>query len=600
MPAPSLREQSIEAPNLHQSLQVTFDDDGTTSVRQYNQPWAWYIQLEQYGHSTATTLVDAPSLTRQNNSVIYQWDSLLQEQIVLQGTQVSQTFRLQTSPAGLGLLHLNLLVDSSFRPSFSQGKIFFTDNQNKQVLSYSSILLKDAANATFVPTIGLYNKRISIMFNDAGAQYPLQIEMQLALIDQSSATANSGDWFGVSLAADDDTLVVGATGEDSNGLLHYNGRMSDSGAAYTYRRGDQGWQLDGVLKLDYPGLGDAFGSAIAISGDTIVVGAPFRDSVSSQGALSDMGAAYVFEHSGGGWSQTAELVSADARNNDLFGSAVAIDGDTIAIGAYQRELGTGAVYLYQRSGGSWQLQNLLAAPESEAGAQFGWAIALDDAWLAVSANRKDVNANNGVLEDAGALYLYQRSGASWNFQSQVQASDPEAHAQFGQAVALDGAQLVASAPFKDRSDSAANRGAAYVFGRTDGNWSQEAILTGSDSQSDDRFGWSIALYANSVLLSSPYTLRYDQVSNALTQQGAGYLFARNGDAWQELTQVRGPVTNQASMFAWSSAFFDDSLFVGAYSESNTNPQAGSVYLYQSEASFDPSQNQRIYLPIVQR
>jgi hypothetical protein len=600
VPAPTLREQSIEAPNLHQSLQVSFGEDGTTSVRQYNQPWGLYMKMGNYGRTNLGTLFGTPSVTRQNNSASYQWNARFQEQLTLQGSDLLQTFVLQQSHDGLGLLYLNLHVNSSFTASFSNGKVYFTDTQNQQVLSYSPIVVRDAANKTFVPTINIYYKRVVIMLNDTGAQYPLRIEMQLSHLDQSSATANSGDWFGVSLAGDSDTLVVGATGEDSNGLLHYNGKMSESGAAYTYRRGTQGWQLDGVLKLDYPGLGDAFGSAVAISGDTIVVGAPFRDGVSDQGALSDMGAAYVFERSGGRWRQVAELVPADARNNDLFGSAVAIDGDTIAIGAYQRELATGAVYLYQRSGGSWQLQHLLAAPEAEAGAQFGWAIALDGDWLAISANRKDVNADNGVLQDAGALYLYQRSGSNWSLQSRIQASDPEENAQFGQAVALDGAQLVASAPFKDRSDSAANLGAAYVFGRTAVDWSQEAILTGSDSQNDDRFGWSIALQANSVLLSSPYTLRYDQGSNALTQQGAGYLFAHNGDAWQELTQVRGPVTNQASMFAWSSAFFDDTLFVGAYSDSKTNPQSGSVYFYQSEPEFDPSQNQRVYLPIVQR
>lgn len=582
---PDLQESVIDAPNLQSGLEADFADDGTTTVRAFNRPWAWYAKMDNYGRTNLGTLLKTPTPIRQLNAVTYQWNDLLQEQVQLDGSNLKQTFVLQQSPDGVGLLHLNLFVDSSFTPSFSQGTIYFNDTQNKQVLSYAPIVIRDAANKTYVASLAIYYKRITILLNDASAQYPLQIEMQLSHLDQSSANANSGDWFGVSLAADGDTLVVGASGEDSNGLLHYNGKMSDSGAAYTYRRGSQGWQLDGALKLDTPGLGDAFGSAVAISGDTIVVGAPFREGVSAQGALSDMGAAYVFGRSDGSWSRVAELVPADARNNDLFGSAVAIDGDTIAIGAYQRELGTGAVHLFRKSGESWSLESVLNAPQPEAGAQFGWAIALQGNRLAVSANRMDVDANSALLEDAGMVYLFERSGSNWSFRSQLQPSDPETNAQFGHAVALDGDSLFVSAPFKDRSsDGAADLGAVYVFGRTAGSWNQQAILTASDSQANDRFGWSIALQDNSVLLSSPYALRYDSQSNALTRQGAAHLFAREGESWQELIQLGGPVANQGSMFGWSSTFFDDSLFVGAYSESNSNPQSGSVYLYSGEAS----------------
>lgn len=591
---PDLQEHILEAPNLHTSLRVAFDTDGTTTVRQYNRPWGLYMQLENYGRTSQLTSVTAPTISHQNQTVNYQWNSVLTEQLQLDGTTLNQNVVLASSPAGVGLLSFNLFVDSSFTPSIDQGNVLFRDTQNTAVLRYRSITIRDAANATFVPTLALASKQITIMLNDASALYPLRLEMELSLLDQSNATANSQDWFGQTLAADADTLVVGAPGEDSNGLLSFNGTMSESGAAYTYRRGANGWELSDILKQAYPGLGDAFGSAVAISGDTIVVGAPFRDGASPQGALSDMGAAYVFERSGESWNQVAELVLSDARSDDLFGSAVAIDGDTIAVGAYQRyyidpsgggAANAGAVYIYQRNGASWQLQSVLTAPEPEMLDQFGWAMALDGNRVAVSANRRDVIVNSSRVTDAGAVFLFQRSGTSWSLESQLQASDPEENAHFGRSLAMDGEQLLVGAPFKDRINSpAANRvnvGAAYLFERSGASWSQQAILSTAESKRDDRIGWSVALRSGTALLASPYAMRNHPTTNALISQGSAYLFAKQGAEWQEQDALHGPA--EYSLYGIAGALLSDTIFVGASRASNSNFQAGRVYAYQANA-----------------
>jgi hypothetical protein len=586
-----LQEGSIDAPNLHSSLRVAFDNDALTTVRQYNRPWGLYMQLENYGHSDSTSPVDTPTISQQNARVSFQWDSILEEQLELDGTKLKQTFVLQSAPTGIGLLHFNLFVDSSFTPSIDQGNVLFRDIQNTAVLRYRSVAIRDAANATFVPTLGLASKRISIMLNDASALYPLRIEMELSLLDQTTATANSQDWFGRALAADADTLVVGAPGEDSNGLLSFNGKMSESGAAYTYERGASGWELSGILKQAYPGMGDAFGSAVAISGDTIVVGAPYRDGVSPQGALSDMGAAYVFERSGASWNHVAELVLSDARSDDLFGSAVAIDGDTIAVAAYQRYFidpsgggaaNAGAVYIYQRNGASWQLQSVLTAPQPELLDQFGWAIALEGDRVAISANRKDVTVNASRVQDAGAVYLFQRSGTTWSLESQLQASDPEADAHFGRSLALDGGRLLVGAPFKDRANpTVINVGAAYLFERTAGVWSQQAILRAAESKINDRIGWSVALRGSTAMLSSHYATRNHPTTNALISQGSAYLFVKQAATWQEQDALHGPA--DSSSYAIAGALLGDTIFLGASNASNINFQAGRVYFYQGEA-----------------
>ena len=272
---------------------------------------------------------------------------------------------------------------------------------------------------------------------------------QAAGVDSQQAyvkASNSGDHdnFGSSVAISGDTMVVGSPAEDS-AATGVNGDQSDtsaalSGAAYVFTRSGGTWSQQAYLKASNTGAGDQFGYAVAISGDTIVVTANVEDSNAtgvdgdqSDNSASGSGAAYVFTRSGSTWSQQAYLKASntDASNccvSDAFGSAVAIAGDTIVVGAV-----------------------------------------LEDS----NATGVDGDQANNSASDSGASYVYTRSGSSWSQQNYLKASNTDAADRFGYSLAISGATVVVNGHFEassatgingDQSDNSATlSGAVYVF-----------------------------------------------------------------------------------------------------------------------------------------
>jgi hypothetical protein len=155
------------------------------------------------------------------------------------------------------------------------------------------------------------------------------------------------------------------------------------------------------------GAGDAFGSAVAASPDLLVVGAPGDDREGSEA-----GAVHLFRADGGGWSEDGVLVGTGARTGDRFGSAVALSGDLLAVGAPGRDedgSSSGAVYLYRRDGETWREETVLLAPDGSTGARFGTSVGFVDAErIAIGASGHD-----GDQTGAGAAYLFQRDGDAW-------------------------------------------------------------------------------------------------------------------------------------------------------------------------------------------
>src|SRR5690606_6669767 len=181
-----------------------------------------------------------------------------------------------------------------------------------------------------------------------------------------------------------------------------------------------------------------------------------------------------------------KLVAGDAQADDWFGWSVALDGDTALVGAPREDDGgsnAGAAYVFVRGGGVWSQQAKLVAGDAQLGDQLGWSVAFDGDTALVGANGED-----GAGTDAGAAYVFVRSGASWEQQAKLMAVDAETNDQFGLSVALDGDTALVGA-----YGESAFAGAAYVFVRSGGGWSEQCKLVAGDAQSGDQFGWSVAL-----------------------------------------------------------------------------------------------------------
>ncbi|MEW8624852.1 MAG: hypothetical protein AB2551_03800 [Candidatus Thiodiazotropha sp.] len=402
----------------------------------------------------------------------------------------------------------------------------------------------------------------------------------LAEIDRSSLS------FGhrVSLSNDGRTLAVSAQ-RDASAATGINGDESDnsapnSGAVYLFTRIDDGWLQQAYIKASNTESGDVFGTGISLSGDgdTLAVAALGEQSNATgingdqtDNSTHSAGAVYLYVRSGGAWRQEAYIKASNTDVADHFGSSVKLseDGTTLAVGAESAShsgIGSGAVYIFVKNGESWSQQAHINASNADPGDLFGCDVSLsaDGNTLAVGARGEDsiyplINAGeaSNALYQAGAVYLFERSGTTWSQSVYIKSSNVDYADRFGWAVALsaDGNILVASAPDEDsiatginsdQSDnSALDSGALYLFKRNDSTWFQHAYIKASNTgepyiehdygdlgiiKSNDEYGKTVALSADGRLLvvgasreaSSSQTLLQDD--DSVPGAGAVYLY----------------------------------------------------------------------------
>jgi hypothetical protein len=238
----------------------------------------------------------------------------------------------------------------------------------------------------------------------------------------------SGDQFGAALALSGTTLVVGAPGGDWT-----------NNKAYVFGEQDGHWaqraELTASNGLEY----DNFGRAVALSGKTIVVGAP--------GRLGQVGAAYVYTGSGGTWAQQAELTASDGLSGDQFGAAVAVSGTTALIGAPHRNTFNGSVYVFTQANGTWAQRAELRGPDTNPFVYFGSAVAMERRTAVIV-------TGTGPL---GTAYLFKGDGASWTRVHRLAA--PVGRSGFFGSAALSGNTAIIGVPSLNHFT-----GAAYLYG----------------------------------------------------------------------------------------------------------------------------------------
>lgn len=412
-------------------------------------------------------------------------------------------------------------------------------------------------------------------------QYASLFPQQTALV---AATTGRGDWFGESVAISGDTLVVGAHGEVG------------TGAAYAFTRLDDGWTQQAYLKASNADAGDRFGSSVAISNDTLVVGAPYESS-SADGGESDnssnrAGAAYVFIRKNGVWSQQAYLKASNASDSDYFGDHVAISGDTLVVATSREDnLMRGAVYVYVRSGENWSQQAYLKASNGDRNDWFGASVAISGDTLVVGATGEDGGANgiedDNSAVDAGAAYVFTRSNGLWSQQAYLKASNAEAGDRFGNHVAISNDTLVVGAYSEDSGASddeddntIIDSGAAYVFTRGGGIWTQQAYLKASNPGEADLFGAGLAIFNDTLVIGA-----YGEASgtcggegdNSASFSGAAYLFTYTGGVWSQQAYLKANDSDRGSHFGRSVAISNDALVVGAGA---THGASGEVFIWE--------------------
>ena len=374
---------------------------------------------------------------------------------------------------------------------------------------------------------------------------------QQAKIQASDKEGN--DYFGYSVSIDGDTVAVGAYQEDSTG--------TNAGAVYVFTRSGTTWTQQAKLAAtDIGGIQNVWvGFSVAISGDTLVAGG-YR--------ANDRGAAYVFTRSGTTWTQQAKLISTDIQQDDWFGYSVAIDGDTIVASAMGEDTGatnTGAAYIFTRSGTTWTQQAKIQASDRSTSAYFGSSAAIDGDTVIVGAFGKNA--------ETGAAYIFARSGTTWTQQAKILSSDIQAEDKFGHSVAIDGDTVIVGAWGEDTGANAA--GSAYVFTRSGTTWTQQAKIQASDPEAVDLFGYSVAIEADTVIVSAPV-----EDPAGLTSAGSAYIFTRDGTTWTQQIKILASDRASSDEFGTSVAISGDTVIVGAkYEDPDGTGDAGAAYIF---------------------
>ena len=265
---------------------------------------------------------------------------------------------------------------------------------------------------------------------------------QVVKITASDGAA--GDTFGSSVSISGDYAIVGAYGDDDNGL--------ESGSAYIFERSGNSWTEVTKLTASDGAYWDHFGSSVSISGDYAIVGAYYHDD-----NLTNSGSAYIFERSGSSWNQVAKLTASDGAVADYFGS-VSISGDYAIVGAWGDDdngLDSGSAYIFKRSGSNWNQVAKITASDGAAGDTFG-SVSISGDYAIIGAYGDD---DNGL--DSGSAYIFKRSGSSWNQVTKITASDGAPNDMFGSSVSISGDYAIVGAFGND--DNGTESGSAYIF-----------------------------------------------------------------------------------------------------------------------------------------
>jgi hypothetical protein len=374
---------------------------------------------------------------------------------------------------------------------------------------------------------------------------------------------------GSSVALDGDTAIIGAPHKDDSGL-------TNNGTAYVFTRSGGVWTEQAELLASEKDNDDQFGFSVALDGDTAFIGTPYED----DSGLTHNGTAYVFTRSGGVWTEQAKLLASDKDNNELFGWSVALDGDTAIIGAfYESDGGTninGAAYVFTRSGGVWTEQAKLLASDKDTNENFGRSVALDGDTAIIGAYFED----DGGTNNNGAAYVFTRSGGVWTEQAKLLASDKADEDRFGSSVALDGDTAVIGASWEDDGGTN-NNGAAYVFTRSGGVWTEQAKLLASDKDGGDYFGFSVALDGDTAVFGA-----YAKDDGVTRGKGAAYVFTQSGGVWTEQAKLLASDKDGGDFFGWSVALDAATAIVGAPPLLGNRSEAAYVFTLKPAASDD--------------
>jgi hypothetical protein len=260
--------------------------------------------------------------------------------------------------------------------------------------------------------------------------------------------------FGCSIALSGNTVLIGAQFEDNN-----------KGAAYVFTRSGATWIQQAKLIASDGAVDDRFGNAVSLYGDTALIGAK-----GDADHGTNTGSVYVFTRNGTNWTQQTKLLASDGAEQDYFGEVVSLDGDTAFVGASSKD----STYVFTRTGNTWTQKQELSV---------GWHFSISGDTALITHNKYPYQPS---------VYVFTRTGNTWTKQTEFVASDSSL--SFGYSVSLSGDTALVG--------DTHGLGAAYVFTYTDNTWTQQYKLLASDGYEGDNFGTIVSIDGNIALIAA--------------------------------------------------------------------------------------------------
>ncbi|MFN0205163.1 MAG: FG-GAP repeat protein [Planctomycetota bacterium] len=634
--------------NPGQQWSTQFDGRGFVT-KPDQSTWSWGLELQSYGIGADQIIVgNKTNVSAEGQSVSYNWDNTLTEWYKNDTRGLEHGFTVKNRPTStVGLLTLTLGVKGDLQPRVlpSGRDVAFVNKDGASVLNYSNLTVFDACGKTLPASFKSSANELCISVDDSGAHYPITIDPIAQQAYLKASNTDPGDGFGYAAAVSGGTVVIGAPFEQGAGGNQADNSEGDAGAVYVFARSGTTWSQQAYLKASNAAGGDQFGRSVSISGDTVVVGAYFEDSSATgvegnqaDNSLFDAGAAYVFVRNGSTWSQQAYLKASNTGEGDAFGFSVAISGDTVVVGAFNEDSSAtgvngneagnsmssaGAAYVFVRSGTSWSQQAYLKASNTGATDMFGISVGVSGDTVVVGASSEDSSATgvNGNQTDnsamgSGAAYVFVRTTGVWSQQAYLKGSNLGAGDAFGFPVSVSGDTVVVGALNEDSSatgvngnqsdNSVINSGAAYVFVRSGTSWDQQAYLKASNTGAGDGFGASVSVSGDTVVVgarsedSNGTGVNGDQSNNSVTTSGAAYVFVRSGTSWSQQAYLKASNTSPVAQFGLAVSVSGDTVVVGAWGESssatgvngnqadNSAVQSGAAYIFDLNYTGTPS------------
>ncbi len=368
--------------------------------------------------------------------------------------------------------------------------------------------------------------------------------------------------FGESVALSATTALIGSPWAAGN---HF-----ESGGAYVFTKAGGAWNEEAKLYATYGGYKDRFGQSVALQGDRALIGAPYDDDNGQ-----DSGSAYVYVRSASGWEFQAKLGGGVSTTRDQFGFSVCLSGDVAVVGAPGYEYAapsTGSAHVYVRVGSTWTHQAELTASDGMLKDLFGHSVSLSGDTLVIGAHKEDTDG-----DDTGAAYVFVWTGSLWRQEAKLKPALLQPGAEFGTSVSISGDTAVIGALWYPTP------GTAYVFERSGMIWTEMAKLVASDGGNTDRFGHSVSLDGDTMLIG---VYGADDACPHIPDchSGAVYVFVGSGSVWTEQAKLLSDAPEFYSGFGYSVSLDGDTALISEPTANNGAPYAGVVHEFRRTGS----------------